>query len=105
MNISYQNNGRIYSNNDIFGDYFNTGARHSKMRKAADAMLAALSLILAFLTATRTRAILRTIGFGISLVGFVGVIGAMESGTISLGFGLILGAALLVIEVLCLRRQ
>ena len=57
MNISYQNNGRIYSNNDIFADYFNVGARPSKMRKAADAMLAALSLILNFLTATRTRAL------------------------------------------------
>jgi hypothetical protein len=29
----------------------------------------------------------------------------METGAISLGFGLVLGAALLGIEVLCLRRQ
>ena len=105
MNISYQNNGRIYSNNDIFGDYFNVSARPSKMRKAADAMLAALSLILAFLTAARTRVIARTVGFGLCLVGFVGIIGAMESGAIALGFGLVLGAALLGIEVLCLCRQ
>ena len=105
MNISYQNNGHIYSNNDIFGDYFNVGARHSKMRKAADAMLAALSLILAFLTCERTRAIARALGFGLSLVGFIGIIGAMETGAIGLGFGLVLGAALLGIEVLCLRRQ
>ena len=105
MNVSYQNNGRIYSNNDIFADYFNVGARPSKMRKAADAILAALSLILTFLTAARTRVIARTVGFGLTLVGFVGIIGAMEAGTISLGLGLILGAALLGIEVLCLRRQ
>jgi hypothetical protein len=105
MNISYQNNERVYSNNDIFGDYFNVGARASKTRKAADAMLAALSLILAFLTATRTRVVARALGFGLCLVGFTGVIGAMETGAISLGFGLILGAALLGIEFLCLRRQ
>ena len=105
MNISYQNNGRIYSNNDIFGDYFNVGARPSKMRKAADAMLAALSLILAFLTATRTRAVARALGFGLCLVGFVGIIGAMEAGSISLGFGLLLSGAILGIELLCLRRQ
>ena len=105
MNISYQNNERVYSNNDIFADYFNVGTRPSKMRKAADALLAALSLILAFLTAARTRVVARVIGFGLCLVGFVGVIGAMETGAISLGFGLILGAALLGIEVLCLRRQ
>ena len=105
MNISYQNNERVYSNNDIFGDYFNVGTRTSKMRKAADAMLAVLSLILTFLTAARTRVIARTVGFGLTLVGFVGIIGAMEAGTISLGLGLILGAALLGIEVLCLRRQ
>ncbi|MBE6699887.1 MAG: hypothetical protein E7584_06595 [Ruminococcaceae bacterium] len=105
MNISYQNNERVYSNNDIFGDYFNVGTRHSKMRKAADAMLAALSLILTFLTAARTRVVARALGFGICLVGFVGIIGAMETGAISLGFGLILGGAILGIELLCLRRQ
>ena len=105
MNISYQNNGRIYSNNDIFADYFNVGARPSKMRKAADAMLAALSLILTFLTTARARVIARALGFGICLVGFVGVIGAMETGAISLGFGLLLGGAILGIELLCLRHQ
>ena len=105
MNISYQNNGQVYSNNDIFADYFNVGARPNKMRKAADALLAALSLILTFLTATRTRAIARAVCFGVCLVGFVGIIGAMETGAISLGLGLVLGAALLGIEVLCLRRQ
>ena len=105
MNISYQNNGRIYSNNDIFADYFNVGARPSKMRKAADALLAALSLILSFLAAARTHVVARALGFSLCLIGFVGVIGAMESGAISLGFGLVLGAALLGIEVLCLRRQ
>ena len=105
MNVSYQNNERVYSNNDIFCDYFNVGARPSKIRKAADAMLAALSVILAFLTAARTRVIARAIGFGLCLVGFVGIIGAMETGAISLGFGLVLGAALLGIEALCLRRQ
>ena len=105
MNISYQNNSGVYSNNDIFADYFQVGTRASKMRKAADALLAALSLILTFLTAARTRVVARATGFGLCLVGFVGVIGAMEAGSISLGLGLILGAALLGIELLCLRRQ
>ena len=105
MNISYQNNERIYSNNDIFADYFNAGARPSKMRKAADACLAALSMIIAFFTAARTRTVARATGFGLCLVSFIGIIGAMEAGAISLGFGLVLGAALLGIEVLCLRRQ
>ena len=105
MNISYQNNGHIYSNNDIFADCFNVSARPSKMRKAVDAMLAALSLILAFLTSTRTRIVARALGFGLCLVGFVGIIGAMETGAISLGFGLILGGAILGIELLCLRHQ
>ena len=105
MNISYQNKERIYSNNDIFADYFNAGAKPSKMRKAADAWLAALSLVLTFLTAARTRVAVRAIGFGLCLVGFVGIIGAMEAGSISLGFGLVLGGAILGIELLCLRRQ
>lgn len=105
MNISYQQNSNIYSNNDIFDAYFNAGARPSKMRKAADAVLAALSLILAFLTAARTVAVARAVGFGLCLVGFVGIIGAMETGAISLGLGLVLGAIMLGVEVLCLRRQ
>lgn len=105
MNISYQNNNGIYSNNDIFEAYFNTGVRPSKMRKAIDAMLAALSVMVAFLTDARTLAVARVTGFGLCLVGFVGIIGAMETGAISLGFGLILGGALLGIEALCLRRQ
>ncbi len=105
MNISYQNNGQVYSNNDIFAEYFNAGARPSKMRKAADALLAALSLVLAFLTASRTRTVARCVGFGLCLVGFIGIIGAMESGAIALGLGLVLGAALLGIEALLLRCQ
>lgn len=105
MNISYQDNGRIYSNNDIFETYFNVGARPSKMRKAVNAMLAALSFMVAFLTDARTLAVARVTGFGLCLVGFVGIIGAMEAGAISLGFGLVLGGALLGIEALCLRRQ
>ncbi len=105
MNVSYQREGRVCSNNDIFEAYFNAGVRPSKMRKAVDSMLAALSLILAFLTAERTRVIARAVGFGFCLVGFVGIIGAMETGAISLGLGLLLGAALVGIELLCLRRQ
>ena len=80
MNISYQNNGQVYSNNDIFADYFNAGARPSKMRKAADACLAALSMIIAFFTAARTRTVARATGFGLCLVSFIGIIGAMEAG-------------------------
>ena len=105
MNISYQNNDSIFSNNDIFEAYFNVGARASKMRKAADTALAALSVILAFLTNARTRTAARALSFGGCLVGFVGIIGAMEVGSISLGCGLVLGGALLGIEMLCLRRQ
>ena len=105
MNISYQNIERIYSNNDIFGDYFNVRTSPSKMRKAADAMLAALSVILAFLTCERTRAVARAFGFGVCLIGFVGVIGAVEIGSLSLGAGLVWGMLLIGVEVLCLRRQ
>lgn len=105
MNVPYQNNSGVYSNNDIFADYFQVGTKTSKMRKAADALLAALSCILTFLTAARTRTLARAFGFGLCLVGFVGLIGAMEVGSVSLGLGLVLGAALLGIELLCLRRQ
>ncbi len=105
MNAYYENNSKYNSNNDIFETYFNIGATASKTRKAADACLAALSALIAFLTGLRVRILVRTLTFSVCLVGFIGIIGAMERGTLGLGAGLLIGALLVGAEFLCLRRR
>ena len=106
MNTYYQQNSRISSNNDIFEEYFFGGARPaSAWKKAADRVLAILSAIILFFCSARVRTVVRVGAVALSLVALIGVIGAVEHGTLSMGFGLALGLALIVLEVSCLRRR
>ncbi|MBQ9773652.1 MAG: hypothetical protein IJW30_03215 [Clostridia bacterium] len=106
MNTYYQQNERIYSNNDIFEAYFLTDAKPvTKWKKAADRLLGLLAALISFLTSARVRTFVRVLLVTLSLVGMIGIIGAMESGALGLGAGLGFGALLVSIEVLCLRRR
>lgn len=106
MNTYYQQNSHISSNNDIFEEYFFGGARPvPAWKKAADRVLAILSAIILFLCNARVRTVVRVGAFALSLVGLIGVIGAVEHGTLSLGLGLLLGALLVALEVTCLCRR
>ena len=105
MNAYYQKNSIVDSNNDIFEAYFLDGtARVGAWKKAADQVLSVLAAILTFLVSIPVRRALRVGGTAFSLVGMIGVIGAMESGALGLGAGLLIGLALISIEVLCLRN-
>ncbi len=105
MNTYYQQNGRIGSNNDIFETYFygETKALPS-WKKRLDTILAILAAMVASLTSARARTALRVFGVGASLVGFVGIIGAMEAGSLAILPGILIGILLIGVEVLCLRR-
>ncbi len=106
MNAYYQQNRSSNSNNDIFEAYFFEGTvRVSAWRKAADQVLAFLAAILNFLVSVPVRRFLRVGGTALALVGMIGVIGAMESGALSLFAGLLIALALIGLEVLCLRRH
>lgn len=99
MNASYEKNGRFDSNSRIFEGYYTESApRTDGLRKALEALRSSEK-------ARTVSTTLRVLGTALSLVGFVGVIGAMESGSLSLLKGLAIGAILIGVEYLCLRRR
>lgn len=102
MNTYYERNSQVASNNDIFEAYFNT---ETKTRKALDNLLCMLAALLAALSGARVRTIVRAASLGLCLVAFIGIIGAMESGALGLGMGVLIGSLILGVEFLCLRRQ
>lgn len=95
MNASYEKNGYFDSNTRIFEGCFTEPApRENHLQK-----------LLARVSALPVARVLRVAGTTLSLVGFVGVIGAMERGTVSLLSGLCIGALLIGVEYLCLRGR
>lgn len=106
MNTYYQKSERSNSNNDVFEKYFWGEVRHvSTWKKATDRILALISAFLLLLTSARVRTVARVSFAALSLVGFIGVIGAMESGSLRLDVGLLIGACLLGVEIVCLRHH
>ncbi len=106
MNTYYQENGQVNSNNDIFELYFYEGAKKAPAwKRAADRILALVSALIAILCGAHVRTALRVGGVALSLVGLIGVIGAMESGSLNLAVGVLLGAILVGLEYLCLRHK
>ena len=106
MNAYYQQNNRIHSNNDIFEAYFMEGAvRTGAFKKMLDQLLSVLATVLTFLASAPVVRFFRIGGTALSLVGLVGVIGAMECGTLGIGAGLLIGLALIGVEILCLRHH
>ena len=104
MNVQYQKKQHVDSNIDIIGSFLtNDRESVSSSQKAVDGALSLLAALLTFLSNTRVLAIVRVLTVAFCLVAFVGLIGAMECGAISLGLGVILGAVFLGIELLVLR--
>ncbi len=95
MNKYYENNGAFYSNNRI---YTRTG-------RTAFSLAALLAMLLSLLSNKTVCGVIRALVTVGILVGFVGIIGAMDAGTLGLGAGLCIGTLLLGAEYLCLRRQ
>ncbi len=106
MNTCFENNSRFNSNNRIYEGYFTEFQKPAgRVRRALDFFLYIIAAALTALTSARALCIYRTVGVAGSLVGLAGIIGAMECGTLSLGAGLLIGAALVGIEYLCLRPR
>lgn len=106
MNAYYENKGRFNSNSRTFEGYFTeTKQSANLLRDAAKKLLAYLTLLLRVLTDSRVCRIAKAVSVAVSLVGFVGVIGAIEHGNLGMGTGLLIGASLLGLEYLCLRGR
>lgn len=105
MNKYYSNQDQINSNKRIFEAYFTEiDTRPNKLEKMLDRILSFLAILVSAITSTRARSIAKVAIVVACLIGFVGVIGAMEHGSISVGVGLLLSATLLLVEFFCLKK-
>ncbi len=106
MNRYMDNSSRIDSDSGIFETFF-TDARsyRTSAQKVLDSILSFLFIMRRCLCSQETRRWVRVVSVALCLVGFVGVIGAMERGTLGLGMGLLIGAGLLLVEYLCLKGK
>jgi hypothetical protein len=78
----------------------------SRAKKESDGFLGSVLRILALLRTRVSARVLTRIKACVvvtSLLLFVGIIGAMERGTLPFGAGMLLGALVLIAEILCLR--
>ena len=106
MNRYIDSSARYSSDNGIFEAYFTESvSTASPLKRWLDSCLALLLQLIKAVTGATACRLYRVFGVAASLIGFVGVIGAMQSGTVGLGMGLLIGAVLIGIEYLCLRSK
>ena len=106
MNAYFDKNDCFNSNSRIIEAYFTeTARRQSTADRVVKTLLSVLAVILSALTSARARCIFKVLSVAVCFVGFVGIIGAMEQGTIGLGAGFLIGMLLIGVEFICLRSR
>ena len=106
MNAYFEKEAQFETNKRIIEAYFtDTTVAPGHLERGLQAVLTALFVFWKMLTGTVARRIFKASGVALSLIGMVGIIGAMERGTLSLLAGLLIGTVLIGIEYLCLRPR
>ena len=106
MNAYFENKGTFNSNNRIFEGYFTESeTRTSRLQRMLEKLFSRTSGLVKVLTDSRVCRLIKAITVALSLIGFVGVVGAMEQGGLGMGTGLLIGATLVGLEYLCLRGR
>lgn len=106
MNTAFEKNGNFNSNNRIFEGYFEEPAKtFGTIRRGLDSFLYIIVSVITALSSAKAIALYKVFGVACSLVGFIGVIGAVERGSLGFGAGLLIGAVLIGVEYLCLRSK
>lgn len=106
MNAYFENNGAFNSNSRIFEGYFTeTETRTGRLQRTWEKLFFRMAGFARALTDSRICRLIKSITVALSLIGFVGVIGAMERGGLGIGAGLLIGVALVGLEYLCLRSR
>ena len=104
MNTFYDKNRQSNSNSRIFQAYYGESAKApSRRRMGVERLLAWLFSLYQTLVESRVCRIARVLTFSVGLIAILGVVGAMERGTLGLGLGLTVSLILIGIEYLCLR--
>ena len=104
MNTCFDKKAEFDSNKRIMEAYFGEDAiAENPWRKYAEQFLFLLASLLRICTCAKARRICKAASLAVCLVGFIGIIGAMERGVIGLGLGFLIGAVLIGVEALCLR--
>ena len=106
MNAYYNNKRLVDSNNDIIEAYFTEKIIHrGAFFRALEWLLALVFALIGSMCSAKARRIYRASAVALSLVGMIGVIGAMESGALGMGMGLLIGALFIGVELLALRHH
>lgn len=106
MNKYFDNRDEYISNKRIFEAYFTeTKQVANPLKKWFDSILFILSCMITALTSARAKAIYRVLTVALCIIGFIGTVGAVERGTLSMGAALLIGLAFVGIEILCLKKH
>ena len=95
-NDIYNSNSRIYE-----GNFTDT----TKEKKSEKGLIELLVFMLQMLFGQTFLYKAKLVLVAFSLIGFIGVVGAMEAGSLGMGSGLLIGAVLIAIEYLCLKGR
>lgn len=106
MNKYFETADNFISNKRIIDAYF-TEAETSvnPIKKAYDFLISLLFSILTAITSAKAKKVVRLLSFAGCVIGFFGIVGAVEHGTLSMGFGLLIGLAFLGLEIVCLKKH
>ncbi len=93
---------KTYSHNE-----YESNCRFVKLNDRNDesAVLNALGNMICNLGSARVLNIIKVILTLACFVGFIGVMGGVESGSISLGLGIVISAFMLFVEILCFASK
>lgn len=78
-------------------------ARATFADRVFDVLFAAIALIVGLLRNKTMRAVVRYSVVAACFFCFIGLIGGIEQGLLSMGMGIVLGLLLIFVEILCLK--
>lgn len=102
MNKYFDKNDMFDSNNRIYEGYFTESKKENYVWSG---IMSLLLLVIQFLSKESFLQKAKMVLVALSLIGFIGIVGAMEAGSLNMGTGLLIGAILIAIEYLCLKGR
>ena len=104
MNRSYTENDQFISNSGIYAQLYGEAEFDKKsIRSKLNVLLFKLYSLIEILVGATALRLYKVAGAALSLIGIIGIAGAIETGRLSIVAGLFLCALLLGVEYVCLR--